>query len=130
MDSQFPINQILQRYQLPSDKDLLYSYEEFRRISIDQEFIYTLLRSFEDEKTFCAEDYQNFSLEIILDYISKTHRYYFSKKLCEIEQTINILLKDYSSTHPLLHILNSFFRDTQPVYPLISIVKKNICYRI
>jgi len=111
MESQFPINQILQRYQLPDDKNLLYSYEEFRRINIDQRFIYTLLKAFENEESFSEKEYEKFSLEIIIDYIRRTHRYYLTKKLCEIEQSIHILLKDYSGNHPLLRILNSFFSE-------------------
>ena len=99
----------MHRYTLAVDKNLLYSYEELRRLDIDQQFIYTLLQAFEDEKTFSEKEYQNFSLEIIIDYILRTHRYYLTKKLCEIEQNIQILLKDYSGSHPLLQILNNFF---------------------
>jgi regulator of cell morphogenesis and NO signaling len=109
METEFQISQILQRYSLPVDKSLLYSYEELRRINIDQQFIYTLLRAFEDEKAFSEKEYNKFSLETIIDYVLRTHRYYLTKKLCEIEQNIHILLKDYSGTHPLLHILNNFF---------------------
>ncbi len=111
METDFPINQINQRYNLTADKDLLYSYEELRRMDIDQQFIYTLLQTFADEKTFSEEAYQKFPLEIIIDYIHRTHRYYLDKKLLEIEQSIHILLKDYSDNHPLLHILNSFFNE-------------------
>jgi regulator of cell morphogenesis and NO signaling len=111
MDSAFPINQIMQRYQLHAGNNLLYSYEELRRMDIDQQFIYTLLQIFEDEKTFSEAEFEKYSLEIIIDYIQRTHNYYLSKKLPEIEQSINILLKDYSNHHPLLTILNSFFID-------------------
>ncbi len=109
MEAQFSINQIMQRYQLPVDINLLYSYEELQRSKIDQDFIYALLHTFEDENTFSETEYQHFPLETIIDYIRKTHRYYLSKKLCEIEQSIAILLKDYSGSHPLLHTLNNFF---------------------
>lgn len=111
MEPDFPIMQIMQRYNLPANNDLLYSYEELRRMDIDQQFIYTLLQTFEDEKTFSEKAYEKFSLEIIIDYIKRTHSYYLSKKLLEIEQNIHILLKDYSDNHPLLHILNSFFSE-------------------
>jgi regulator of cell morphogenesis and NO signaling len=111
METAFPINQIMQRYQLPADNNLLYSYEELRRMDIDQTFIYTLLQTFEDEKTFSEKDYEKYSLEIIIDYIHRTHSYYLSKKLLEIEQSIHILLKEYSENHPLLSLLNTFFFD-------------------
>jgi regulator of cell morphogenesis and NO signaling len=109
MESNFSMAQIMQRYDLAGDKSLLYSYEELRRIDIDQQFIYTLLRTFEDERSFSEKEYLQFSLETIIDYIRRTHRYYLTKKLREIEQSIDILLKDYSGSHPLLQILHNFF---------------------
>lgn len=111
MENEFPMTQIIQRYNLAIDKNLLYSFEELRRLDIDQPFIYTLLQTFEDEKIFSEEDYEKFSLDLIIDYIHRTHSYYLTKKLPEIEQNIQILLKDYSDNHPLLHILNNLFRE-------------------
>ncbi len=111
METEFSINQITQRYNLPNSKDLLYSYEELKRMDVDQEFIYALLETFADESTFSEKEYQKFSLDIIIDYIHRTHTYYLGKKLPEIEQSILILLKDYSDNHPLLQILNSFFAE-------------------
>ena len=109
MEMEFSMNQIMQRYHLPINRNLLYSYEELQKANIDQQFIYTLLHTFEDRRTFSEQEYQEFPLEIIIDYIRKTHRYYLTKKLCEIEQSIGILLKDYSGNHPLLYILKNFF---------------------
>ena len=127
METQFSISQIMQRYHMPVDRNLLYSYEELKRTNIDQRFIYTLLHSFEDEKTFSEKEYQQFSLEVIIDYIQKTHKYYITKKLCEIEQSIDILLKDYSSSHPLLHILNNFFSEyTADLTGHISVEEKQL----
>jgi regulator of cell morphogenesis and NO signaling len=111
MENDFPIDQILQRYNMPANKDLLYSYEELRRLEIDQPFIYALLQTFEEDKAFSEKDFDKFSLEIIIDYIQRTHGYYLSKKLLEIEQSINILLKDYADNHPLLPVLNKFFNE-------------------
>jgi regulator of cell morphogenesis and NO signaling len=111
MENDNPIDQIMQRYSLPLEKDLLYSYEELRRLDIDQEFIYTLLQSFEDENSFSEKEFEKFSLEVILDYIHRTHNYYLTKKLLEIEQSIYILLKDYSDNHPLLPVLKKQFSE-------------------
>ncbi len=111
MDSTFPIDQILQRYNLPTNNSRLYSLEELNGIDCDQQFISILLKSFEDERTFSEKDYQKFSLEVIIDYIRRTHCYYLTKKLCEIEQSIYILLDNYSGSHPLLNILSTFFEE-------------------
>jgi hypothetical protein len=94
IDSDFPINQIMQRYDVNSGKDLLYSYEELKRMNIDQQFIYALLQTFEDEKQFSPEAYKDFSLEAIMDYICRSHKYYLNTRLLEIEQSINILMED------------------------------------
>lgn len=107
----FPINQIMQRYTVNGNTDLLYSYEQLSRLNIDQDFIYTLLETFENTNSFSKDKYDKFPLETIIDYIQRTHTYYLSKKLLEIEQSIHILLRDYSDRHPLLPILQKFYID-------------------
>ena len=127
MEIQSPLHQIMQRYYMPVDRNLLYSYEELKRTNIDQQFIYELLHTFEDVKSFSESDYRKFSLEVIIDYIRKTHHYYLAKKLCEIEQSISILLKDYSGSHPLLRILSNFFSGyTRDLTAHISIEEKQL----
>lgn len=111
MEQPFQVEQITQRYATPLDSKILHSYCELQDIKIDREFIYVLLQSFEDLSAFSASDYQGFSLPTIVDYIRRTHRYYLSKKLLEIEQSIDILLKDYEGGHPLLSILGTFYQD-------------------
>ncbi|HUB60148.1 MAG TPA: hemerythrin domain-containing protein [Puia sp.] len=72
------------------------------------EFISTLVRVFE-EKIFSAADFHPFPIEIIVDYIQRTHIFYFEKKLPEIEQSIGLLAGHYDSHHPILTILHNFF---------------------
>ena len=67
MENNFPENQILQRYNVALDKNILYSYEELRSINIDEQFIYSLLQTFEDEKSFSEEEYNKYPLEIKLE---------------------------------------------------------------
>ena len=71
-------------------------------------FISTLLRVFE-EKIFSATDFEPYPIEIIVDYIQRTHIYYFEAKLPEIEQSIGLLSDHYESHHPILTALHSFF---------------------
>ncbi len=73
-----------------------------------KEFIATLLRAFE-EKLFNAMDFEVFPVEMIVDYIQRTHVYYFEKKLPEIEQSILLLSGHYESHHPILAALQNFF---------------------
>lgn len=107
----FEVDQIVQRYALPLNSNILSSYNELQEINIDREFIYVLLESFEDLSNFDASKYDAFSLQTIVDYIRRTHRYYLSKKLLEIEQSIGILLRNYDGNHPLLNVLHTFYAD-------------------
>jgi regulator of cell morphogenesis and NO signaling len=73
-----------------------------------KDFISTLLRAF-DEKMFSAGDFEPYPVDIIVDYIQRTHIFYFEKKLPEIEQSIGLLSDHYESHHPILATLRNFF---------------------
>jgi regulator of cell morphogenesis and NO signaling len=75
---------------------------------VDNEFITSLLRSFE-EKTFSAADFEPYRIGLIVDYIQRTHSFYLQKKLPEIAQSILLLSGHYESNHPILMILQTFF---------------------
>jgi regulator of cell morphogenesis and NO signaling len=109
MEQPFEVDQIVQRYAIPLNSNILHSYHELQDINIDREFIYVLLESFENLSDFAPAQYERFSLQTIVDYIRRTHRYYLSKKLLEIEQSIGILLKNYDGNHPLLSVLDRFY---------------------
>ncbi|HLI92012.1 MAG TPA: hemerythrin domain-containing protein [Puia sp.] len=89
--------QVMQRY--VSDHALPGQYTEFIR---------TLVRVF-DEKLFAARDFESFPIALILDYVERTHVFYFEKKLPEIEQSILLLSDHYESHHPILAALRNFF---------------------
>lgn len=98
-------------------------------------FISTLIRVF-DEKIFSAADFDPFPIEIIVDYIQRTHIFYFEKKLPEIEQSIGLLSDHYESHHPILTALSNFFHryvndlsehihaEEQLLLPYISVVRE------
>jgi regulator of cell morphogenesis and NO signaling len=111
MEQPFKVEQIVQRYAIPLNSNILNSYNELQEINIDREFIYVLLEAFEDLNDFAPEKYATFSLQAIVDYIRRTHRYYLSKKLLEIEQSISILLTNYEGNHPLLSVLDKFYSE-------------------
>jgi regulator of cell morphogenesis and NO signaling len=111
MEQPFKVEQIIQRYAIPLNNNILNSYNELQEANIDREFIYVLLEAFEDLNDFTPEKYTTFSLQTIVDYIRRTHRYYLSKKLLEIEQSISILLKNYEGNHPLLSVLDKFYSE-------------------
>jgi regulator of cell morphogenesis and NO signaling len=76
-----------------------------------EEFIQHLNIAFEDPADFDPQAYLQLPVELILDYIRRTHRLYLFRKLPEIEQSIRLLLQDYSDDHPLWSILLGFYTD-------------------
>jgi len=103
--------QILQRYNVAKAHNIVYTYEELRDLGVPPEFLLTLLEVFEDQTVFKPANFDRFSLQVIVDYLRKTHRYYLDKKLLEIEQSIHLLVNAYPSAHPLLVLLNTFYSD-------------------
>jgi regulator of cell morphogenesis and NO signaling len=106
----FSINQVLVRYQSPLPTSLQEPSEIWKSFNIDQQFISALIETFEHDASFSADKFKSFQLPVILDYIKRTHQYYITKKLPEIEQSIHLLLQDYDGQHPLLPILLHFYR--------------------
>ncbi len=102
---------ILQRYNPAQAHNLIYTYDELRVLGIQPEFLMALLEVFENPAEFQPAKFENFSLVTIVDYIQKTHSYYISKKLPEIEQSIYTLEKGFPETHPLLLLLHAFYTD-------------------
>lgn len=94
--------QILQRYQLHN-----------RHVDEQgfNELLFQLSLAFEDPSEFDPQAYSQLPVDLILDYIRRTHRLYLFRKLPEIEQSIRLLLQDYSDDHPLWSILLGFYTD-------------------
>lgn len=111
ISSQDDIHHILQRYNAVQAHNLAYNYEELRSLGIQPEFLMALLEVFENPKSFNPSEFSRFSLETIVDYLHKTHVFYLSKKLPEIEQSIHLLLRAYPEGHPLLLLLNTFYHE-------------------
>src|SRR6266702_7736068 len=70
--------QVMQRYAI---------HPPMSNSDVNPQFMTALLRAFE-EKPFCPGDFDTFPIELIVDYIKRTHVYYLQKKLPEIEQSI------------------------------------------
>lgn len=108
-DNSYIFSQVLQRYDVyPLKESGYFFHDQLPTPETNKEFIAALLRSFE-EKPFCANDYDAFPIEIVVDYIQRTHAFYLQKKLPEIAQSILLLSGHYQSNHPILVILQTFF---------------------
>ncbi|MDP5169549.1 MAG: hemerythrin domain-containing protein [Bacteroidia bacterium] len=71
-------------------------------------FLSEIMRVFEDPTTFHPEELQKFPLPVILDYLYRTHQYYLSQRLPEIEQSADALIADCGEKYPILSLLVPF----------------------
>lgn len=55
---------------------------------VNVEFFFEILKVFYDSSYFPKTQLRSFPVDVILDYLHRTHRYYIRKKLTEIEQAI------------------------------------------
>ncbi len=109
MDLTIYRKQALLRYHLPA----IYQANEFHGDKLfrdkSNELITLLTRCFEDESNFHSNDFNYLPMDVIIDYIRRTHKLYLDKLLQEMEQSIHLLASAYPSGHPLLFILNRFY---------------------
>lgn len=108
-EMQNELRQVLARYDVKQAHALMYSYEELTRLGVNAEFVFVLLDVFQDHKNFDKRSFDRFRLDVIVDYIRKTHEYYLRRKLLEIEQSIDLLLRSYPEAHPILVVLHDFY---------------------
>jgi len=80
-------------------------------IDMNPELIELILDLYNDDEGFKYEKMQQFSLGEILSYLQATHRYYLTKKLPEIEQSLVHIFSKYGQSHQLLASLAFFFND-------------------
>lgn len=80
-------------------------------IELDGELIELILDLYNDDRDFPYQKIRKFSIGEILTYLQATHRYYLTKKLPEIEQSLLHIFSRYGKTHELLAELCFFFND-------------------
>lgn len=107
METNSIYKQIILRYSL-HESDKLY-YDKVNELKANDGFIVKLVDIFMNPSTFKIEMIDDFPLECIIEYIERTHIYYTSKKLPEIEETLDVLLQQVTSNQTIMTILSSFY---------------------
>jgi regulator of cell morphogenesis and NO signaling len=79
--------------------------------SVNTDFFLEIVNSFHDKEYFTGKHLQGFSIQLIIDYLSKTHLYYLDEKIPEIEQLIDQMINKCYSHHKHAHLLQSFFKE-------------------
>lgn len=80
-------------------------------IELNHELVELILDLYDNdaEADFFQEKLRKFSLEEIVTYIHASHRYYLTKKIPELEQSLLHIFSKYGQTHQLLASLALFF---------------------
>lgn len=107
LEGNFIYKQILARYTLSSSEQLY--FDGLNHLEINNDFILKLVDVFRNPASFKIEMLDGFPLATIIEYIERTHNYYISKKLPEIEQSIYLFLQGFETNHPLLKTLKVLY---------------------
>lgn len=78
-------------------------------IDMNPALIEQILDLYSQDEDYPIEKMRKFSIEEILNYLQATHRYYLTKKLPEIEQSLVHIFSKYGQSHQLLASLAYFF---------------------
>jgi regulator of cell morphogenesis and NO signaling len=80
---------------------------------LNPEFIIEILKCYESSSFLKVENFINYRIPLIIDYLKKSHNYYITKRLPEIEQQIYNLKNEYVDSKPLLYLFYNFFINYQ-----------------
>lgn len=102
---------VAERFEAKSDNNGKPLQKVGNFIDMNPELIELILDLYNNDEDFPLEKMQKFSIEEILNYLQATHRYYLTKKLPEIEQSLVHIFSKYGQSHQLLASLAYFFND-------------------
>lgn len=78
---------------------------------LSHELVEMILDLYNNDSTFSVKDMDRFSVKDILLYIQASHRYYMSKKVPEIEQSLLHIISKFGSENAVLVQLALFFNE-------------------
>lgn len=82
-----------------------------KKKKVNPDFFTEILNAFHDPEYFPKDHLQTFKIDLILDYLIKTHEYYMSFEVPKIEKLINDLINACKIKKESLLLLKDFFRD-------------------
>jgi len=78
---------------------------------IDLDFFMTILNSFHDPQYMDKEYLRSFPVELLINYLKETHKYYLSDKIPEIEVIIDDMVVEARDDKGPYLLLQKFFKD-------------------
>lgn len=85
--------------------------EVCRQYKVDLDFFLEIINAFVDKDYFPKKHLQTFSIQLINDYLKKTHDYYHQVKVPEIEFLMEKMVDNCYSQKSNLTLLKKFFND-------------------
>ena len=84
---------------------------QLKQFEMNDKLLALILELYNDDEYFSYAEMRKFSIDDILNYLQITHKYYLSKKLPEIEQSLLHIFSKYGQSHQLLASLAIFFNN-------------------
>ena len=106
-------------------------------LDINLNFFLEILNTFNDSDYFPKKQLQSFSVELIIEYLSQTHKHYLFFLIPEIEKKISILVNRYPDYSEKLILVQKFFmdyknelvlhikREEESVFPYVRMVEES-----
>lgn len=79
--------------------------------NLEMQFLTDVLIAFESPESFDPKSLYSYPIGLLINYLRKTHQFYISSKLPEIEQTIFNLEQKFQGNNASLNVLKYFFSD-------------------
>lgn len=79
--------------------------------NVNVNFFLDIVNSYHDKNFFPEADLQSFSIKLIVDYLLKAHNNYLVDSIPQIEELINIMIKDSTYQIESFQLLKNFFNE-------------------
>ncbi len=102
------VDGLLSRYSIPIDTDDCLA-ALIKETEIEATFFARLVQAFIDPTFVTEENFREFSVPVLVDYLQRSHEFYLYDRLPKIGQYIYLLALNYPEGHPLIKALGDFF---------------------
>lgn len=128
---------VLYRFGIELDSEERILSDACLALGIDAQFFVDILNLYHDPTTFDPDKMKAYPVSVIIDYLKKTHKFYLTKRLIEIEQSVKNLIKTLEDQPDILSYLSVFFlkyrknlvehiREEEGVlFPYIKLINQN-----
>ena len=105
------LEMVLERYdvKVSEQNNKIEVIAKTKGVAID--FFVEILNLFDSEKPFSKDNLLHYDIPVVLDYLERTHRYYLSKRLFELESSMHVVCAENNNDQYLHILLHNFFNE-------------------